>query len=368
MKILHVAHGLFQKVPLQFLNMERRYGHDSDIVYYQSPHDTSGYPTIPWLLMDYWPIRKYRAWKLRDRVVESHRRIVEPREEDLRARREPLSLKPPGILERAWYPIKDSFIRRRIPAIIEEFGLRGYDVVHFDGARDLTWTADLARALKAGGSRIVSVFYGTELRVDGVVPALDALSDLNISVETDHVYLHPDMNFVFPPFELKVDAPRERRPGAPLRIVHAPSDRYNKGTDIILPVIEKLKARHDFEFVLVEGVTQDECRRIKNTCDLCIDHVGNRGGTGYGISSLEMFAAGIPCVADFAEYLAKSMPDHPFYLATPETLESVLAGILANPEALPLRGEESRRWLEKTHGYASVYPRMQELYARIGLG
>lgn len=366
MKILHLAHGPFQGVPLHFVAMERRYGHQSDLVYYQGPKDTSPYPTIPLLLLDYWPIRKYRAWKLWDRTLESKRRLVQPREEDLSAPRAPLSLKPPGPLERLWYPVKDHFIRRRIPDIVREFKLGGYDVVHFDGARDLTWTADLAKALKAGGAKIVSVFFGTELRVDGVVPALDALSDLNISVETDHAFLHPNIHCLPAPFELEVP-PREPRPRGPLRIVHAPSDRYLKGTDIILAVVERLKARHDFEFVLVEGVPQAECRRIKNTCDLCIDHVGNRGGTGYGISSLEMFAAGIPCVADFADYLVEAMPDHPFHLATPETLEAVLEGILRNPEALPARGEESRRWLERTHGYASIYPRMRELYAGIGL-
>lgn len=99
--------------------------------------------------------------------------------------------------------------------------------------------------------------------------------------------------------------------GGLLRIVHAPSHRYNKGTDIILPAIERLKARFDFEFVLVEGLPQDECRKVKWTCDLCVDRIGNRGGTGYGISSLEMFAAGIPCLTDFTDFLSDSLPGHP---------------------------------------------------------
>jgi hypothetical protein len=271
-----------------------------------------------------------------------------------------------GPIEAIWYPIKDALLRRRIPSIIREYKLDGYDSVHFDGARDLTWSADLAKALKAGGARIVSVFYGTELRVDGVIPALHALSDLNISVESDHVYLHPDIHFIPPPFELQAEkAPRPA--GGPVRIVHAPSHRYNKGTDLILPVIERLKERFDFEFVLVEGLPRDECLKLKYGCDLCVDQVGNRGGTGYGISSLEMFAAGIPCLSDFTDFLADSLPGHPFYLATPATLEAVLAGILANPAELAERGERSRRWLAETHGYDSVRPRMRAAYARLGM-
>ena len=365
MRILHLAHGPMQKIPLHFLELERRAGHQSDLVYFQGPADTRDWPTIPMALNDIAPIRAYRAWKLKDRVVESNRRLVKPRAEDRQVRSEPLALIPRGPMERLWYPIKDHFIRKRIPAIISEFKLGGYDAVHFDGARDLTWSADLAKALKAGGARIVSVFYGTELRVDGVVPALDRLSDLNITVESDHAYLHPDIHFVYAPFELPVErAPRA--PGGPVRIVHAPSHRYNKGTDIILPVIERLKARFDFEFVLVEGLTQDECRKVKYTCDLCVDQIGNRGGTGYGVSSLEMFAAGIPCLSDFTDFLADSLPGHPFYLADPATLENVLAGILADPRELAERGTRSRAWLRATHGYDAVRPRMAELYSKLG--
>ena len=368
MRILHLAHGPMQKVPLHFREMEKRNGHVSDIVFFEGPVDTSAYPTIPWLLLNIPPVRKYRAWKLKDRVVESNRRLVRPVEGDRSVRKEPLALIPRGPVEKIWYPIKDYFIRKRVPDIIRDFKLDGYDVIHFDGARDLNWSADLARELKARGAKIVSVFYGTELRVDGVVPALDKLTDLNVTLESDHVYLHPKIHFVFAPFELKVE-PRPQRPlSRALRIVHAPSDRYNKGTDIILPVIERLKTRFDFEFVLVEGLSQDECRKVKNTCDLCVDQIGNRGGTGYGISSLEMFAAGIPCMSDFTDFLSDSLPGHPFFLADPDTLELELAAILSHPESLAERGERSRLWLQETHSYASVYLTMKSLYAKLGLG
>lgn len=365
MRILHLAHGPMQRLPHHFVEMERRSGHVSDLVFFEGPADTREWPTIPQQLIDIAPVRAYRAWKLKDRVQESNRRLVAPRPEDLQVRGEPLTLIPRGPVERIWYPIKDALIRRRIPALIREFKLGGYDAVHFDGARDLNWSADLAKALKAGGARIVSVFYGTELRVEGVTPALDAASDLSLTVEPDHVWLHPAVRYVPTPFEMEVERPA-RKPG-PIRIVHAPSNRYNKGTDLILPVVERLKDRFDFQFVLVEGVPQDECRAIKYTCDLCIDQVGNRGGTGYGVSSLETFAAGIPCVSDFTDALAALLPGHPFYLATPESLETVLAGILSDPSGLFEQGRRALAWLRATHGYASVRPRIAALYEGMGL-
>lgn len=365
MRILHLAQGLMANLPRQYVEMERRAGHEADLVYFEGPADTRGWPTIPQRLFDFAPVRAYRALKLRRRVLESKRRLVEPRPEDLRPPAEPPALIPRGPLERVWYPLKDALIRGRIPSLIREFRLGGYDAVHFDGARDLNWAADLARALKAGGAKIVSVFYGTELRVDGVNPALDALSDLSLTVEPDHIWLHPRAHYVPTPFELAAERPGRR--AGPVRIVHAPSDRYNKGTDIILPVIDRLKRKFDFEFLLVEGVPQDECRRLKYTCDLCIDQVGNRGGTGYGVSSLEMFAAGIACVSDFTPALAALFPGHPFYLAVPATLETVLADILSEPAGLFEKGRQARAWLDATHGYASVRPRISSLYAGMGL-
>lgn len=367
MKILHLTHGPFQGLPRHFLELERRFGHQADLVFFQGPADSDGFPEIPQILMDYYPIRKFRAWQVRHRVKEANRRLIAPEESDLKVRQEPISQMRPNPLQAAWRNLKDARVRRSIPGIIRDFALDGYDVVHFDGARDLTYGAHLAAELKRRGARIVSVFYGTELRVDGVTPALDKLTDLNLTLEFDHLYLHPKIHFIPAPFEMPA-IPAKASLHSPLRIVHAPSHRYNKGTDLILPVIQRLKARYDFEFVLVEGVPQAECRRLKAGCDLCIDQVGNRGGTGYGVSSLEMLVQGIPCVSDFTPLLAGFMPGHPFYLADPSTLETVLAGILDNPGQLLERGAASRAWLEKTHGYRAVYDRLMELYAVAGIG
>ena len=65
--------------------------------------------------------------------------------------------------------------------------------------------------------------------------------------------------------------------------------------------MERLEKEFDFEFVLIEGKTQNEVRAIKLHCDLCIDQIGNRGGSGFGVSSLECFAMGIPCISDFTQ-------------------------------------------------------------------
>src|SRR5690606_36972875 len=146
------------------------------------------------------------------------RRLIDPKPEDLRVRPEPISQLPPNPLQRAWRAWKDVRVRRNIPGIIEKFALDGYDVVHFDGARDLTHGAHLAAELKRRGARIVSIFYGTDLRVDGVTPALDGLSDLNLTLEFEHMYLHSNINFIPAPFEMP-PVPGKRIEGPKPRIV-----------------------------------------------------------------------------------------------------------------------------------------------------
>jgi hypothetical protein len=202
MKILHLAYSPMQGVPRNFMELERKNGHTSDLVYIESHVNWNDFPLIKVPLNDYYPVRKYRSWKLKQREQEANRRIVRPLPQDLQTPRKPLEQLPPGRLEKIWYPIKDFFIRKKIPQIIRDYKLEGYDVVHFDGAKDLTWDADLARELKKRGAKIVCAFYGTELRVQGVNPALDALSDLNISVESDHQFLHPNIHLLNMPFEM----------------------------------------------------------------------------------------------------------------------------------------------------------------------
>lgn len=366
MKILHLAHGPFQGLPRHFCELERRFGHQADLVFFQGPASSDGFPEIPQTLLDYYPIRRLRAWQVRQRVKEANRRLIAPVDADLKVRTEPIRLMQPNLAQALWRKIKEIPVKRNISEIIRKYKLDGYDIVHFDGARDLTFGAHLASELKKRGAKIVSVFYGTELRVEGVTPELDKLSDLNLTLEFDHLYLHPNIHFIPAPFEV----PRgniSTKTHSPLKIVHAPSHRYNKGTDLIIPVIENLKLRYQFEFVLVEGVSQAECRRQKSECDLCIDQVGNRGGTGYGVSSLEMLSLGIPCVSDFTQLLSDFMPEHPFYLANPRNLEKVLEDILENPSQLIERGRLSKSWLEKTHGYDAVYNRQMDLYRQAGL-
>ena len=61
------------------------------------------------------------------------------------------------------------------------------------------------------------------------------------------------------------------------------------------------------------------------------------------------------------------MPGHPFYTASPESLESVLRDILSNPLQLQERGLASRKWVEEQNSFEGAYQRKMELYRLKGI-
>ena len=91
-------------------------------------------------------------------------------------------------------------------------------------------------------------------------------------------------------------------------IVHAPTRRTTKGTDVILAALDALRAEGlGFELRLLEGVPHAEVRAAIADADLLVDNVV---AGSYGIVSLEAMASGKVAVANLSERLraAPRMP------------------------------------------------------------
>ncbi len=368
MKILHIAHCPMQWVPLSYRDMERRHGDTSDLIFLTNPFDTRDFPVLPQPLFT-WPwLMRMRRKTVEDRWEESKDKILgiqKNQADKYESHSIPLQIRPGNSAQKIWRACRDTYLRKKIPGLVKQYKLDEYEIVHYHGGRDYTWSADLAQYLHERGAKISCVYHGTDLRIEGVIPQLDKLSQLNLTSEHDLVDDHPNIHWLPLPFDIKPFNQKVQW-NKVIRIVHAPSDRYNKGTDYILPVIEKLKKDFIFEFTLVEGKSQEETRKIKFDCELCIDQIGNRGGSGFGISSLECFAMGIPCISDFTPEVEALMPGHPFYIAAPENLESSLRQILVNPESLEKKGLESFLWIQQNNSFECVYQQKMELYRQCG--
>jgi glycosyltransferase involved in cell wall biosynthesis len=160
-------------------------------------------------------------------------------------------------------------------------------------------------------------------------------------------------------FDVKLPA-TEGRP----RIVHAPSDGSIKGTPMILGALEQLKARYDFDLILVEKKTHEEALALYRSADIAIDQIL---AGWYGGFAVEMMAMGKPVVCYIREQDMKFVPpamrdEMPILQIDPGRLVDDLAAIFDRRAEWQNIGKRSRRYVERWHNPDRIAQAMLEAY------
>jgi len=153
--------------------------------------------------------------------------------------------------------------------------------------------------------------------------------------------------------------PRADQSTPPL-VVHAPSRLVSKGTPAVLGAIERLQGQLRFDVDLVHGVPRAEAVRRMQRCDIFIDQliVGD-----FGMAALEAMALGKPVIAYVKRTLRERYPaDLPVVDATPESLESVLRSLLADPAKRAELGALGRRFVERHADARARVERLNQIY------
>jgi len=273
--------------------------------------------------------------------------------------------RPRSRFEGLLFNLRDTLWAPRIYSVVERYDLLNFDIYHLESGVGFFRDSRLIKKLKAMGKKIVCYYLGTDLRDRGVIPEIDRLSDLNITTEFDHLALHPGLRFSFLPFEVgdfEVRTAENER----LRICHAPRNRSLKGTERIIEVVRQMERRHNVELVLIEGRPHAEALEIKKTCDIAIDQVGDRGGTGYGVNSLETLSMGIPTLTSFTPEFEAFLPDHPFVVVNPDNLATRLEEVILNRGLRREKGRQGRAFVEKYHDAAKVTQTIYAMYREMG--
>jgi hypothetical protein len=185
-------------------------------------------------------------------------------------------------------------------------------------------------------------------------------------------YLNPELGHLVPggtfmPYA-NVDVEGQEvfapRPGRRPRIVHAPSNGGIKGTPLVLAALERLKARFDFELILIENTPHAEAMKLYQSADMAIDQVL---AGWYGGFAVELMAMGKPVAAYIREedraFVPPAMWDEmPILRLDPRTLEDDLAAILADPAKLVEQGERSRRYALRWHNPSVTARALTRIY------
>lgn len=352
-KILHIAPANTSGVPGQFVQTERKLGYESRLVtLFPDPRNYFQDICLNLPLIDMPVVRWMKRLvsnpqKLKITNVAAAPTVI------------PLQWRPHSIAEKRLVQWRDRLWRRKIQRAVKNEKLDRFDVYQLDGGLGLYRHAEFILKMKDLGKKIICCYTGSDLRTRGVIPEIDSISDLNVTVEFDHLLLHPAIQHVFFPFDAKrFEQHRRHDNGKAVRIGHAPTNRAAKGSDVIIPILRRLEAEMNVEIVLIEGMSYDQAIAAKAACDIFVDQIGD---LGYGINSLEALAMGIPACSCLAPGFAEMYPDHPFVIINAANLKTKLMDLITDAGRRREIGERGRQWLLRHHDADAVVTKIHSL-------
>ena len=252
----------------------------------------------------------------------------------------------------------------------------------------LAWLRDLA-LLRAAGKRIAMTFYGDDVRLVGLsltrnpythlqLPELRSVLEVRDAFKRELVNVlsragvimfatNPDLLAALPPTATFLpygntdpDAHEVALPRAEgtLKLVHMPTHRGVKGTELFVAAIDHLRRQgHDVELSLIEHMSNAEALGELGSRDVLLDQL--RVGW-YGGVAVEAMAMGKPVVVylhpeDVALVPAAMRQDLPFIGANPDSVGEALTSLVAMPRRQLMEiGLASRRFVERWHRPADV--------------
>ena len=278
----------------------------------------------------------------------------------------PPTWEPNSIFERAYFRFRDWLWHFKIDSIIDNLGLLDYDIFHLEWGLEFYRDGRFVKKLKELNKPIVCTYHGQDLRTRGVIPIIDQASKLNLTSELDLIDKHPNLKYLFLPFDTKQFKPEFTINGT-IRICHSPTNRYYKGSETIIPICNELAKKKNVEFILIENMPYAEAQKNKQSCDIFIDQLHNRGGWGYGMSSVEALSMGLCCVTELVPEYKQFIPDYPFIDANSSTLKLTLENLINNPEIILENKKKSREWVMKYHDFNNVSTVLYDYYDKMGI-
>jgi hypothetical protein len=359
LKVLHIAPENTAGVPYNVMNMQNTHGMQARLItFYKIPFNFPediclNLPLPRSKLAMKW--RQYKQSKLQENIKQD--------DIDKWTHMPYFAAKNPA--EKAYMKFRENKNKPVLIKALDDIDADSFDIIHFDGGIDFFSDSRMAKKWKSEDKKIINCYFGDDLRTRGIVKEMDELSNLNLTFEYDHTLRHANINFLFFPFDnsaVEFISNEEYNKNKVVRIVHSPTNRYIKGTVEIIDAVEKVKKERNIEFVLVEDKSREEVIKIKQSCNIAIDQIGNRGGTGYGINSLETLSMGLPTITDMNCGMDTWLPENPFTIADKDNLAEKLIQLIDNINSI--NRLQLREWVSKYHSYSAVFKKLEEYYRK----
>lgn len=268
-----------------------------------------------------------------------------------------------------------------------------FDVFHFHFARTLfpntwggvpaLWDLPIYRIL---GKRVFFTFHGSDCRIRRIheqvnpwsyyrysdIPADDDRTEKTIEVvrtyanrmfvtSVDHLHFVPDAVVAPRVIDLEewpAQPPDQRE--VPV-VLHVPSRRGTKGTEIILEGLRRLEREGvRFETRLLEGVSHAEAMAAIRAADIVVDNVL----TGdYELVSIESMASSRVAVANVQTMAAEAYPDAPVVSVDPNTFVERMRQLIGDLEERRVLAARGRAYVERVHDAHIVAYQLLAAYA-----
>lgn len=241
------------------------------------------------------------------------------------------------------------------------------DVFHFYSSVTLVPKSVQFPILRALHKKSVYHYLGSDIR--GKTPeqlAYGKKADAEIVGSYDAIRWVPEADVILPGIDLSTIDPApptdRRRPV----ILHAPSSRRRKGTEIVVEACDGL----DADLEIVEGLRHDEAFERYRNADIVVDQL-NAGW--YGVFAIECLALGKPVVTFLHDEAVRRTNEAygvevPIVSTTKETLRERLRPLVADAALRRQIGSASRAYAERVHDIEVIAGQLLDLYRRIGAG
>ena len=240
-----------------------------------------------------------------------------------------------------------------------------YDVFHFYSSVTLVPASLQFRLLHAAGKRGIYHYLGSDIRGktrEQLAYGLRADAEIVGSYDAIRWVPHADVVLVgveVAKIEPAIPDETRKRPV----ILHAPSSRRRKGTEIVVEACEGL----DADLKIVEGLTHDEAFEQFRDADIVVDQL-NAGW--YGVFAIECLALGKPVVTFLHDEAVRRTEEAygvrvPLVGTTKETLRETLRPLVADGARRRALGAASRAYAEQLHDVDAIAGQLLGIYERV---
>ena len=268
-------------------------------------------------------------------------------------------------IEKIYFPFRDVLWKPKVEKYIIKNDLFNYDVYHFEWGMDLYRNFSFAKRLKKMGKPIIAHYHGQDIRTRGVFADMDQLAALSLTSEIDLISIYSKLNYLPLPFVFPAERPDFKISGK-IKICHSTTNRYYKGSEIIIPICERLANNNkNVEFILIENKSHAETMQIKKGCDINIDQICNRGGWGYGMNSVEAMSMGLCVVSEINDSVKSVIGDSPFVDINQDSIYEKINELVGNRKKIVELKEYAYEWGFNNHGAQGVSNKLYKFYQRI---